>query len=716
MDASLAAVTKDDNVIYLLDKTGLGGLSYNDELGEKLAACIENHASDLSAAESEFTELATEYSDYEVPTPTSKSKNKKGGALIVHAAEEAPIEVMVNASTNQPLSVKEYYLVQKQNDIAAYANVLSGVDGKKYSDDDGDGIIKIDKIDGGDYVLLCNPQNGYATSKFESKVTVKAELEYKKVENIKKEVVKDAGDTKPAEATPIEAVPADTVEYVKSAKEKTYEYTETSAKSVAASKSGSAKSAEAVDNGASISLDAGEVTLYALNGANSVNVALTKTVGASAGTFASVTPTTSGDVTVKASGDTYTIATSTSAGTSTGSVTFTATYNYKEAVTTTTRRSGGFIRTAAATTTTTGGEESSSEGEAAATTTTTTTTTGGEGGEGGAATGGESGSTGTTGGESGATGTTGGEGTTGGDTGNTTPQTPQTVDKTGTMTVTLKVNIIGAETALTAEDGSALCKNQDVNQPATLADVTAGAKLYVAKETYIYTGWQSLNNISYYFNKNHEKVTGSQVIQGVKYNFGTDGALLPSGMGIDVSKWQGTIDWAAVAPNISFAIIRCGYRGSSGGLSIDPQYARNMQQAKANGVKVGVYFYSKATNEAMAVEEASLAIQLVQEQGGVSLPIYMDMEDATQKGLSSEELTNIANAFCATVASAGYRPGVYASYNWWNNHLNAGAVNGSKWVARYNTICGLPCDIWQYSSKGTLPGINGNVDINQSYF
>ena len=141
-----------------------------------------------------------------------------------------------------------------------------------------------------------------------------------------------------------------------------------------------------------------------------------------------------------------------------------------------------------------------------------------------------------------------------------------------------------------------------------------------------------------------------------------------------------------------------------------------MKQAKAHGVKVGIYIYSKATNEAMAVEEASLAVQLAQEQGGVSLPIYIDIEDGCQKGLSRDQLTSIANAFCQTVANSGYRPGVYASYNWWNNRLNAGSINASKWVARYNTICGMPCDIWQYSSKGTMPGIGGNVDVNQGYF
>ena len=289
-------------------------------------------------------------------------------------------------------------------------------------------------------------------------------------------------------------------------------------------------------------------------------------------------------------------------------------------------------------------------------------------------------------------------------------------DKKETITITVNVKVVGADTKVTATDGQKLYSAQDTSKVATLADVVAGKTLYTATKTNVYTGWQAIDGKSYYFTKDHQKVTGDQVIQGVKYSFNADGVLVPAGTGVDVSKWQGNINWDQLSGNVSFAIIRCGYRGSSGGLSIDPQYAKNMKAAKAHGVKVGIYIYSKATNEAMAVEEASLAIQLAQEQGGVNLPIYMDMEDSSQKGLSKDQATSIANAFCATVASAGYRPGVYASYNWWNGRLNAGGVNGSKWVARYNTQCGMPCDIWQYSSKGTLPGISGNVDMNQSYF
>lgn len=153
---------------------------------------------------------------------------------------------------------------------------------------------------------------------------------------------------------------------------------------------------------------------------------------------------------------------------------------------------------------------------------------------------------------------------------------------------------------------------------------------------------------------------------------------------------------------------------------MDPKFLQNMKGAKAHGVRVGVYFYSKATNEAMAVEEASAALSFVQQAGGgLTLPIYFDMEDACQKGLSKEENTAIANAFCATVAAGGHSAGVYASKSWFDNRMNAGSIGGnySIWVARYNTYLGYSgrYNMWQYSSKGSIPGISGNVDLNIAY-
>ena len=278
----------------------------------------------------------------------------------------------------------------------------------------------------------------------------------------------------------------------------------------------------------------------------------------------------------------------------------------------------------------------------------------------------------------------------------------------------------GANKALTASDGQALYVDTN-GTPATYGNYNPSGAYYVKEkdaETRYY-GWQEIDGYRYYFDKNGNKVTGTQVINGATYNFGSDGVLLTSGFGIDVSKWQGNIDWSQASSAVSFAIIRCGFRGSSGNIAVDPKFAQNIQGAKANGVRVGVYFYSIAMNEAQAVEEASLAIQQVSQYGGVSLPIYIDMEDSRQLSLSQAERDAIVMAFCRTVQNSGYSAGVYANKNWLTNHLTPSSYGGiSIWVAQYNTQCTYKgrYDIWQYSSKGSIPGIAGNVDLNTSYF
>lgn len=287
--------------------------------------------------------------------------------------------------------------------------------------------------------------------------------------------------------------------------------------------------------------------------------------------------------------------------------------------------------------------------------------------------------------------------------------------------ITYTVTVHGNSEELLANDNKTeIYTDNTGSKKATVGDYESGKSYNIKTDESKYYGWQTINGIRYYYDLNGNKVTGEQVIDGVKYSFGSDGALLTNGTGIDVSKWQGNINWSQVKTAVSYAIIRCGYRGTkTGALAVDPYYAKNMKNAKANGVNVGIYFYSDARNEAQAVEEASLAVQLAQEQGGVSLPIYIDIE-GNMKSNSSEMNTAIANAFVKTVNAAGYRGGVYASYSFFNHNMNLGGIdsNASIWCARYNTYCGLKrkFDIWQYTSKGSVPGINGNVDMNISYF
>lgn len=297
----------------------------------------------------------------------------------------------------------------------------------------------------------------------------------------------------------------------------------------------------------------------------------------------------------------------------------------------------------------------------------------------------------------------------------------RTAEADNSLSITYHVTIKGSGDQLFANDGKTeIYTDNSGSKSATVGDYESGRAYNEKTVTKTYYGWQTIDGVRYYFDKNGNKVTGSQVISGCKYNFGSDGALLTSGTGIDVSKWQGNIDWSQARSAISFAIIRCGYRGSStGALAVDPYFARNIKNAKANGVKVGLYFYSNAKTEAEAVEEASLAVQLANEHGGVSLPIYIDIEGGMVHN-SPDTNTAIANAFVNTVNAAGYRGGVYSSYSWYNNHFNLGGItsNASIWCARYNTYCGLKhsYDIWQYSSKGSIPGINGNVDMDIAYF
>jgi len=194
-------------------------------------------------------------------------------------------------------------------------------------------------------------------------------------------------------------------------------------------------------------------------------------------------------------------------------------------------------------------------------------------------------------------------------------------------------------------------------------------------------------------------------------------------LGIDVSKYQGDIDWEKVAKaGVKFAIIRCGYRGySTGNLVIDPNFQKNLTGAVSAGIDVGVYFFSQAINEVEAVEEASMVLSLVNREY-VTYPIFIDSEASGGKGradnLEKDDRTKICRAFCETIAGAGYKAGVYASKNWLNNRLEAKDLEKYNiWLAEYReapTYEGI-YNMWQYSSKGTIDGINGNVDLNLSY-
>lgn len=194
-------------------------------------------------------------------------------------------------------------------------------------------------------------------------------------------------------------------------------------------------------------------------------------------------------------------------------------------------------------------------------------------------------------------------------------------------------------------------------------------------------------------------------------------------LGIDVSKWNKEIDWQAVKEEgIEFAIIRCGYRGAaSGALVIDPMYEQNIKGAIDAGIPVGVYFFTQAINEVEAVEEASMVINLIEDYD-VDYPVFLDSESAGGKGradkLDAEERTKIHETFLETVSAAGYETGIYASKNWLNDRINMTDLSTYKtWLAEYADVPSYDeyYHMWQYTSKGTVDGIETHVDLNLCY-
>lgn len=193
--------------------------------------------------------------------------------------------------------------------------------------------------------------------------------------------------------------------------------------------------------------------------------------------------------------------------------------------------------------------------------------------------------------------------------------------------------------------------------------------------------------------------------------------------GIDVSKWNKVINWEKVkAAGVDFAIIRCGYRGSvTGALVEDPYFFANLEGAKKAGVEVGLYFFTQATSAVEAVEEASMVLALVGDQK-LEYPIFIDTEGAggngRADGLDVATRTEVCDAFCETISGAGYKAGIYASRNWLNNMLDTPQLDDNViWLAEYREtpIYEGKYELWQYTSSGTIDGIEGRVDFDISY-
>lgn len=206
--------------------------------------------------------------------------------------------------------------------------------------------------------------------------------------------------------------------------------------------------------------------------------------------------------------------------------------------------------------------------------------------------------------------------------------------------------------------------------------------------------------------------------------------------GIDVSEHNGTIDWQSVKDaGIDFAILRVGFAGDTNGGRLDNYFKRNVSECERLGIPYGVYLYSYARNEDDAQAEARLMLSALKGHSP-TLPVYYDLEEQKTNDDGSpkwtpfndpSKLASIAKTFCGQIAAAGYKPGIYANVNWFKNYLTDPCFLSSGWSiwtaqywygGRYDECLGLTpdapakYDCWQYSSRGSVPGVSSDVDVN----
>ena len=255
-------------------------------------------------------------------------------------------------------------------------------------------------------------------------------------------------------------------------------------------------------------------------------------------------------------------------------------------------------------------------------------------------------------------------------------------------------------------------------------------------------GWLQLNSMWYYFNPDYKMVKDTIItidgrkfafdpwggmlkgkfnINGKPYFTNAYGAIITRLNGIDVSNWQGNIDWNRIANSeIDFAIIKAGYRGKMNGtLAKDSKFDQNVKGALAAGLSVGAYVFSEAMNYSEGAEEARYLVSLVKNYN-IQLPLVIDTENqgGRSSNISVRDRTEAMRGFCETIQLLGYTPMIYASTSWLNNNLDMSKLNNYKvWVAQYYdrvTYKGN-YEFWQYTSKGRVDGISGNVDMNYWY-
>ena len=244
-----------------------------------------------------------------------------------------------------------------------------------------------------------------------------------------------------------------------------------------------------------------------------------------------------------------------------------------------------------------------------------------------------------------------------------------------------------------------------------------------------YSGWRTENGKTYYYAQDtNKKVTGLRSIDGKLYYFDANGVKQDNvTFGIDVSKYQSGLDWSKIKKSgVSFVIIRIGYRGygAEGKLVKDPMFEEHFTNARNAGLKVGVYFFTQAMNEAEAQEEAE-ACNWALNGRMLDYPIFYDTEASTAPGgtgradgLGVEDRTKCAIAFCERVKALGYKPGVYASTTWYRKRVDYNTLRSryTIWNAHYGVSSSpIGCDLWQGTEKARINGYSGELDANISY-
>lgn len=244
-----------------------------------------------------------------------------------------------------------------------------------------------------------------------------------------------------------------------------------------------------------------------------------------------------------------------------------------------------------------------------------------------------------------------------------------------------------------------------------------------------YSGWRTENGKTYYYAQDtNKKVTGLRSIDGKLYYFDANGVKQDNvTFGIDVSKYQSGLDWNKIKKSgVSFVIIRIGYRGygAAGNLVKDPMFEEHFTNARNAGLKVGVYFFTQAVNEAEAQEEAE-GCNWALNGRMLDYPIFYDTEASTAPhgtgradGLGVEDRTKCAIAFCERVKELGYKPGVYASTTWYRKRVNYNTLRSryTIWNAHYGVSSSpIGCDMWQGTRTAHINGYSGELDANISY-